>query len=67
MVKFLDLKSQYISIQAELDDAIKAVISESAFIGGRYVEEFEKKFSDYLSVGHCVGVANGTDALEIAI
>ena len=40
MVKFLDLKSQYDSIKDEIDEAIKNVISETAFIGGKYVEQF---------------------------
>ncbi len=67
MIKFLDLSAQYESIKPEIDQAIKAVISESAFIGGKYVKQFEKDFSDYINVKHCVGVGNGTDALEIAI
>ncbi len=67
MVKFLDLFSQYKSVQKSVDIAIKKVIEESAFIGGKYVKEFEKDFSNYIGVDHCVGVGNGTDALEIAI
>ncbi len=67
MIKFLDLSSQYKSIQADIDNAIKNVISESAFIGGRYVDKFENDFSDYVGANYCVSVGNGTDALEIAI
>lgn len=67
MIKFLDLFAQYKSIKEEIDHAIQAVITESAFIGGKYVKQFEKDFSDYINVKHCVGVGNGTDALEIAI
>jgi dTDP-4-amino-4,6-dideoxygalactose transaminase len=67
MIKFLDLKSQYDSIKDEIDKAIKNVISETAFIGGKYVAQFEKDFSTYVDTKYCVGVANGTDALEIAI
>lgn len=66
-IKFLDLYSQYISIKDEIDEAIHSVIRDSAFIGGKYVREFEEKFADYMSAKHCIGVANGTDALEIAI
>ena len=67
MIKFLDLSAQYQSIKPEIDQAIQAVISESAFIGGHYVKQFEKEFSDYIDVKHCVGVGNGTDAIEIAL
>lgn len=67
MVKFLDLKSQYQSIKPEIDEAIQSVIENSAFIGGEYVAQFEDNFSNYVGVDYCIGVGNGTDALEIAI
>jgi len=67
MVKFLDLKSQYYSIKSEIDKAIQSVIESSAFIGGKHVAQFEDSFSNYVGVGYCIGVGNGTDALEIAI
>ena len=66
-IKFLDLNYQYNLIKDEIDLAIKEVISNTAFIGGKYVKQFEDDFSDYVQATHCVGVANGTDALEIAI
>jgi len=50
-----------------VDDEVFSVIEESAFIGGKYVAEFEKEFAAYVTADRCVGVANGTDALEIAI
>ncbi|HEY0158853.1 MAG TPA: DegT/DnrJ/EryC1/StrS family aminotransferase [Thermoanaerobaculia bacterium] len=65
MIKFLDLQKQYLGIKQEMDAAIAAVIAESAFIGGKYVREFEIEFAAYQSAEHCVSVANGTDALEI--
>jgi dTDP-4-amino-4,6-dideoxygalactose transaminase len=67
MIKFLDLHKQYLSIKKEVDDAIKSVINDSSFIGGKYVNQFEKNFSGYQQVKYCIGVGNGTDALEIAI
>lgn len=66
-VKFLDLYQQYTSIKAEVDEAMAAVIRDSAFIGGPYVKAFERDFAAYVGVDHCIGVGNGTDALEIAI
>jgi dTDP-4-amino-4,6-dideoxygalactose transaminase len=67
MIKFLDLKSQYKSVKVEIDNAIKCVINETAFVGGKYVLQFEKEFAIYQEAKHCIGVGNGTDALEIAI
>jgi dTDP-4-amino-4,6-dideoxygalactose transaminase len=67
MIKFLDLAAQYESIKPEIDAAIADVIKESAFIGGKHVADFEIKFAEYAQAKHCIGVANGTDALEIAI
>jgi dTDP-4-amino-4,6-dideoxygalactose transaminase len=64
-VPFVDLKSQYISIKENIDSAIENVINETAFIGGKYVEEFENKFASLYGVKHCVAVANGTDSLYI--
>ncbi len=66
-IPFADLHSQYLSIKPEIDDAIAAVIRESAFIRGPYVERFETEFAEALGVSHCVSCANGTDALYIAM
>lgn len=67
MIKFLDLNAQYQSIKPEIDAAIANVIKDSAFIGGKYVKDFEQQFAAYAKAKHCIGVGNGTDALEIAI
>jgi len=67
MIKFLDLHAQYQSIRPEIDAAIAQVIAQTAFVGGPFVKDFEAKFAEYCGVKHCVGVANGTDALELAI
>lgn len=67
MVKFSDLPKQYLSIKDEIDAATAAVIRDAAFIGGRFVGEFEESFAAYQRARHCVGVANGTDALEIVL
>jgi len=67
MIKFLDLHSQYLSIKNEIDQAIADVIQDTAFIGGKYVQQFEENFAAYQQANYCVGVGNGTDALEIAI
>src|SRR5262249_49800634 len=50
-----------------IDEAIRNVIAESAFIRGVHVEAFERAWAETLGVKHCVSCANGTDALEIAM
>jgi dTDP-4-amino-4,6-dideoxygalactose transaminase len=67
MIKFLDLHKQYLSIKTEIDSAIEQVIGWSAYIGGDYVRQFEAQFAAFQEAGYCVGVGNGTDAIEIAL
>ena len=67
MIKFLDLKKQYLKIKDEIDRAIFEVIENTSFVGGKFVNEFENNFAKYLGVNSCIGVGNGTDALEIAL
>jgi len=43
-VPFVDLKAQYLAIKDELDEAILKVVSETAFVSGRYAAEFESSF-----------------------
>ena len=64
-IPFVDLKSQYQSIKTDIDTAISNVINETAFIGGKYVKAFEQEFTKAYGVKHCIGVANGTDAIYI--
>lgn len=66
-IPFVDLKSQYLSLKQEFDEAILKVVSETAFISGKYAKAFEEQFAEYLGVKNCVAVANGTDALEIGL
>lgn len=66
-VPFADLQLQYQTIKGDIDRAIADVIRDSAFIRGRYVDEFERKFADAVDVNHCVSCANGTDALYLAL
>src|SRR5919108_349311 len=50
-----------------LAEAIARVIPTRQFILGPEVEAFEREFADYCGAGHCIGVANGTDAITIAL
>jgi dTDP-4-amino-4,6-dideoxygalactose transaminase len=66
-IPFLDLKAQYAAIKDEVDAAIADVIGNTAFVGGKALSDFEAAFAKYCGVGHCVGVDNGTDALQLAL
>jgi dTDP-4-amino-4,6-dideoxygalactose transaminase len=52
---------------SDIEVAFQGVLATSSLILGPEVVGFEKDFSDYLSIKHCVSVANGTDALEISL
>ena len=67
MIKMYDFKSQYQSIKNEIDQALQNVLDDSAFSSGKYVQNFENEFSDYIQIKHCVAVNNGTSALHAAL
>jgi dTDP-4-amino-4,6-dideoxygalactose transaminase len=66
-IPFVDLKAQYQLIKPDIDRAIENVISETAFIGGKYVNIFKEEFAHLYGVKHCIPVANGTDAIYIIL
>lgn len=66
-IPFVDLHSQYLSIQDEIDAAIRRVIRDSAFVRGAHVENFERSWAELTQVSCCVSCANGTDALYISM
>ncbi|GAA1919529.1 DegT/DnrJ/EryC1/StrS family aminotransferase [Microbacterium aoyamense] len=66
-VPFVDLSWQTAQIRSEADSAISRIIDTSSFILGGAAEDFESAFARYSGVEHCLGVANGTDALELVL
>jgi dTDP-4-amino-4,6-dideoxygalactose transaminase len=66
-IPFVDLYAQYLAHRPEIDAAIAGVIRHSAFIGGDVVRDFEQRFAADYGTAHCVSVANGTDAIYIAL
>lgn len=66
-VPFVDLKAQYQSIKGEMDAAMQDVVNNTAFIAGKFAEQFEEAFAEYIGIKHCIACANGTDALEIGL
>lgn len=59
--------AQFQSYQAEIEAAISRVLRSNRYILGPEVEALEAEFSRYIGVGHALGVANGTDALELSL
>jgi dTDP-4-amino-4,6-dideoxygalactose transaminase len=66
-ILFTDLKSAYLELQAEIDDALARVAASGWYIGGPEVTAFEEAFADYCGAAHCVGVGNGLDALQLSL
>ncbi|MFZ2969882.1 MAG: DegT/DnrJ/EryC1/StrS family aminotransferase [Minisyncoccia bacterium] len=66
-MQFLDLKSQYKTIEKEINEAIKGVLESSVFIGGKEVESFEKEIANFCGVKYAIGLNSGTDALYLAL
>jgi dTDP-4-amino-4,6-dideoxygalactose transaminase len=66
-IPLVDLRAQHAEIADELDMQFADVMNRTAFIGGDQVAAFESAFADFVGATHCVGVANGTDALELAL
>jgi dTDP-4-amino-4,6-dideoxygalactose transaminase len=66
-VPFVDLKTQYLTLQPDLDREIRSVMEACSFIQGEVVDRFESAFAKYLDVRHAIGVANGTDALYLSL
>ena len=67
MIPFLDLGAAYRELKPEIDDAVQRVLSSGWYILGPEVEAFEREWAAYCGSAHCVSVANGLDALELAL
>jgi dTDP-4-amino-4,6-dideoxygalactose transaminase len=66
-IPMVDLKAQYARIRAEIDAAMARVLETTAFIKGEDCALFEKEFAAYCGAAQACGVANGTDALTVAL
>jgi dTDP-4-amino-4,6-dideoxygalactose transaminase len=67
MIPFVDLRAQYLSIKAEIDEAIARVLETTAFVLGREVDAFEAAFAEYVGAKYCVGLNSGTAAVQLAV
>lgn len=66
-VPLVDVAATQAEIIEEIRPTVYEILSSGAFIGGPHVQAFEAAYATYAGSQHCVGVANGTDALEIAL
>ncbi|MEQ8842802.1 MAG: DegT/DnrJ/EryC1/StrS family aminotransferase [Acidimicrobiales bacterium] len=66
-VPFFELTLLHEDLRVDLDRIWHEITADNAFIGGGAVDRFEERFASFCDVGHCVGVANGTDALELIL
>ncbi len=66
-IPFVDLKAQYRRLKPAIDARIAAVLEHGRFILGPEVEELEERLAQYVGVRHCIGVSDGTTALQIAL
>jgi dTDP-4-amino-4,6-dideoxygalactose transaminase len=66
-VPFLDFVGPYAELKSELDEAYFRFMQSAWYILGHEVDAFEREFADYCGVKHCVGVANGLEALHLIL
>src|SRR5437762_10683149 len=66
-VPAVDFKAQYAALKPEIDAAVARVLEGGWVILGPEVEAFEREFAAYCGAAHAVGVANGTDAIRLAL
>jgi len=66
-VSFLDLPAMHRELGPEFDDIWRRVTSSGQFIGGEFVDQFERDWAEYCGTRYCVGVSSGTAALELSL
>jgi dTDP-4-amino-4,6-dideoxygalactose transaminase len=66
-IPLIDLKAQYAQIRAEVTGAMERVLTNTAFVMGQDVADFEREFAQYTGTTQCVGVASGTSALKLGM
>ena len=67
MIKFLDIEKITSSFEPELSAAIMRVVKKGWFVMGEETEAFEKEYANFIGTSHCIGVANGLDALRLIL
>jgi dTDP-4-amino-4,6-dideoxygalactose transaminase len=66
-VPFVDLRAMHEEVRPEIEAAFKDVFDRSAFVGGSYVDTFEKNFAAFVGARQAIACASGTDAVKLAL
>lgn len=66
-IPLVDLAAAHAEVAEEIETGFKRILAETAFVGGPEVTAFEQEYAAFSGLPHCVGVANGTDGLELAL
>ena len=67
MIKFLDLKEINNSFEPQITNSIRKVLDSGWYLLGNEVKAFEQEYAQFIGVKHCIGVANGLDALRLIL
>lgn len=66
-IPLVDLSAQHAAVADEVAKGWQEVLTATAFIGGPQVAAFEREYAEFIGTPHCAAMANGTDAIEIAL
>ena len=66
-IPLVDVAAQHAAVADEVASGWAEVLAHTAFIGGPQVAAFESDYAEFIGTRHCLGVGNGTDAIEIAL
>jgi dTDP-4-amino-4,6-dideoxygalactose transaminase len=66
-IPFLDLRAGYMELKPELDEAVARVMESGWYLLGKETDAFESEYAAYTESRHCVGVANGLEALVLSL
>jgi dTDP-4-amino-4,6-dideoxygalactose transaminase len=67
VIPLVDLRAQHTAVADEVALGWQQVLEKTAFINGPQVAAFESEYAAFIAASHCIGVANGTDAIEVAL
>src|SRR5687768_11860794 len=66
-IPYIDLQRQHRELRTEMLREMEAALDQTAFVGGKRVSDFETAFAAFCGARHAIGVANGTDAIKLAL
>lgn len=67
MIPFIDLKTQYLNIKSQIDEAVLSTLASTQYSLGSEVWAFEEEFAEFCDVPHAIAVNSGTSALHLAL